>query len=79
MIKMPRFANLKRKAAEVIISAFLGAILWTIALTPYVLLVTQMTIEQYKSWIVMEFILVPPVAPFVFWATKRVLKKIGLV
>jgi len=76
---MPKFTNLKRKIAEVIISALLGAALWTIALTPYVVLVTRMTIEQYKSWIVMEFILVPPVAPIVFWVTKRVLKKMGLI
>jgi hypothetical protein len=79
LIKTPRFANLKRTVAEFIISAVLGAILGTIIMTPYVLLVTKMTIEQYKSWVVMEFILVPPVAPAVFWATKLVLKKMGSI
>lgn len=55
-----------------LLEALLGFILWTVILTPYVLLVTQMTWEQYLSWLAMEAIIVPPVAVIVVKVTNKI-------
>lgn len=60
---------------KTLISSVVGAILWTICLTPYVVFVTKMTPEQYISWLGMQFVLVPLIAPLVFWGTEKVNKK----
>lgn len=60
---------------KAVLSAVIGSIVWSIALTPYVVLAVGMTLEQYLLWLVMEFILVPPIAPIVFWVTEKVVKK----
>ena len=52
------------------IEAILGFVLWTLFLTPYVLLVTSMSLNQYLSWLLMEAILVPPIAVFVVRITN---------
>ena len=62
---------------KAILSAVVGSIVWTLALTPYVVFAVGMKLEQYLSWLLMEFILVPPIAPLVFWVTEKVLKKFG--
>ena len=63
---------------KTLISSIVGAILWTVCLTPYVWFVTRMTIEQYISWLGMQFILVPLIAPVVFWGTEKVNKKFAV-
>jgi len=63
---------------KTIISSVVGAILWTVCLTPYVWFVTKMTIDQYISWLGMQFILVPLIAPIVFWGTEKVNKKFAV-
>lgn len=68
----------KREVLIFLASAIVGAVGWTIFLTPYVLFVVGMTMEQYLSWLVMEFVLVPPVAPIVFYITKKALKVLRL-
>ncbi len=55
-----------------IISAVVGAICWTVLLTPYMFLVVRNTLEQYISWLGMQFILVPLVAPIVYWLTQKI-------
>jgi len=60
---------------KTIISASVGALLWTIFLTPYVLIVTKMTLDQYLSWLGMQFILVPIIAPIVFKGTEMAVAK----
>jgi hypothetical protein len=59
---------------DVVLEAVIGFLLWTIFLTPYVLLITQMTTTQYLSWILMQLILVTPLAPIVFRITKVMLQ-----
>ena len=58
---------------KTLITSIVGAIAWTVLLTPYVVLVTKMTTEQYVSWLGMQFILVPIIAPVVFWITEKTL------
>jgi hypothetical protein len=62
---------------KAILSAVIGSVVWTLALTPYVIFAVGMTLEQYLSWLLMEFILVPPIAPLVFWVTEKALKRSG--
>lgn len=54
----------------------IGCILWTIFLSPYMLLVTKMTALQFISWIIMEVVLIMPLAPVVFRTTKYIMKKL---
>ena len=54
----------------------IGCVLWTLFLTPYVLLITKMTTLQYISWVIMEIILVIPLAPIVFRLTKFLMKNL---
>ena len=69
--------NLK-KFLKFVFAAIVGAVLWTIFLTPYVLIVSNLTLEQYISWVIMEFSLVPVIAPIVFFLTEIGLKKAKL-
>ena len=57
---------------KVLLSAIVGACIWTVALSPYVIFIVGMNYTQYLSWLVMEFILVPPIAPIVFYVTEKV-------
>ena len=68
----------KEQVKKVLLDAFIGFILWSLFLTPYVILVVKSTFEQYLWWLLMEVILVPPIAPIVIkitlWVEKKVLK-----
>lgn len=64
--------KIKRFAAE----GLIGAVAWTVLLTPYMVLITKMTVAQYISWLIMEFVLIPPLAPIVFRLTGRVLRRL---
>ncbi len=55
--------------------AIVGFLLWTLFLTPYMLLVTRVTTEQYILWLYMQAILVPPIAVLVYRITNRLCKK----
>jgi hypothetical protein len=63
---------------QVVVEAFAGFVGWTVALTPYMILVTKVTFEQYLWWVLMEIILVPPIAPIVIrftsWLKKKILR-----
>ena len=59
-----------------LVEAIAGFILWTLALTPYMLWVVKTTNDQYIAWLGMQAILVPIIAPFVFRITAWILKKI---
>jgi len=61
---------MNKKIKKYLMEGIIGCILWTILLTPYVLLVTKMTTFQYISWVIMEIILIIPLAPIVFRITK---------
>lgn len=66
------------KVKKIVLEALIGFVMWTSILTPYVLLVTNMTMPQYLSWLVMQAVIVPPVAVVVVratnWLTKRLSK-----
>lgn len=61
---------------KILLEAILGFILWTGILTPYVLFVTQMTVGQYVSWLLMQAVIVPPVAVVVLRITNKVTKRL---
>ena len=63
--------NVKR----IIVEALMGALAWTLLLTPYTVIVMKVTLEQYLWWLLMEFTLVPPCAPIVYRLTNHALKK----
>ena len=41
------------------------SMLWSIFLTPYSLIIEELTVTQYLYWILMEFILVLPLSPII--------------
>lgn len=59
------------KLKEILLEAFLGFILWTLFLTPYMIFIVKTTMVQYISWLGMQAILVPIIAPIVFRITKK--------
>jgi len=59
-----------------VISAIVGSICWTLFLTPYMFLVVRNTIEQYISWLGMQFIIVPIIAPIVYTITQKMEEKL---
>jgi len=61
---------------KILLEAFLGFVLWTGILTPYVVFITQMTLEQYLSWLLMQAVIVPPVAIIVLRITNYVTMKV---
>jgi len=64
-----------KQIEKTLVEAVLGFVLWTAILTPYVIFVTKLSLEQYLSWLIMEAIIVPPAAVVVVkitnWLTKR--------
>ena len=60
---------------NLILEAIVGAVGWTIALTPYMFLIVKVSSQQYLYWVIMEFVIVPPVAPFIFRLTKWIVNK----
>lgn len=73
---MEMYCSMNIKVKEFIIEAISGCILWTFLLTPYMIWITKMTTAQYLSWIVMEIILILPLAPVVYRITKLIKKKL---
>ena len=65
--------NLK-KVKSYLKEAVLGFVLWTIFLTPYMILVTKVSSDQYIAWLVMQAVLVPPIAVLVYRITNRLCK-----
>lgn len=64
------------KIKKVILEAIIGFVLWTGILTPYVIFVTQMTLGQYLSWLLMQAVIVPPVAVVVLRITNAVTRRL---
>ena len=62
-----------------LVEAILGFILWTLFLSPYVLLITLMSLSQYLSWLGMQAVLVPPLSIIVVNVTNKVTNKLGLL
>lgn len=60
------------------LEAFIGFVLWTLFLTPYMWFIVKTTIDQYLNWLVMEALLVPPIAIVVINATNWITEKLGL-
>lgn len=58
------------------IEALCGFVLWTGFLTPYMLLVVGVSADQYVSWLVMQGLLVPPLAIPVVNITNWVVRKL---
>lgn len=48
---------------KIFVEAIAGFIGWTSLLTPYMVFVVRVTFRQYLSWILMQIILVPFIAP----------------
>jgi len=50
-----------------LLQALAGFLFWTIALTPYMVFIVKTTWKQYMKWMLMELILIPPLAPLSVW------------
>ena len=53
----------KIKIQRILFEAFAGFIFWTAALTPYMIWVVKTTPDQYVKWVLMQLIIIPPLAP----------------
>lgn len=71
-----QYGNKMIKIKEILLEAMLGFILWTLFLTPYMIIVVKTTSSQYISWLGMQAILIPIIAPIVFRITNK-LKKVN--
>ena len=60
---------------KILLEALLGFVLWTVFLTPYMVLVVQVDLNQYLWWLLMQAILIPILAPIVFRITKYIENK----
>ncbi len=49
---------------------------FTLVLTPYVVFITKMNLEQYISWVIMEYTIVMPIVPISILITEKIRKKI---
>lgn len=67
---------MNKKIKKYLMEGIIGCILWTIFLSPYMLLITKMSTLQYISWIIMEIILIIPLAPIVFRITNYIMKQL---
>ena len=65
----------RRDIKRIIVQAIMGFILWTIILSPYMVFIVKTSEEQFVDWIMMQGIIIPPVAPFVVWVTNKVTKR----
>jgi len=68
----------KDKIFRTLIQSFTGCILWTIFLTPYMLFIIGISMTQYVSWFSMQWVLVPFIAPVVFYLTTKIEKTVML-
>lgn len=59
------------KGKKIVVQALVGFALWTAFLTPYMLFVTKVSLEQYAFWLLMQAVLVPVIAPIVFRITAK--------
>lgn len=67
---------MRNKLKGILIEAIVGFIFWTTSLTPYTLIVMQVTLTQYLQWVLMEAILVPPLAILAFRLTYKVKRRV---
>lgn len=58
------------KIKHIVFESLFGFILWTLFLSPYMIFIVQTTIHQYITWLIMQLILVTPIAPVVFRLTN---------
>jgi len=65
----------KNTIKKFILEALLGFILWTIMLTPYMLLVVKIEINQYVSWLSMQGLIVPFCSIVAINVTNKVTKR----
>jgi len=76
LLEKLRKYDLRHEAKVFIVQALLGFILWTAILTPYMIYGVKVNLEQYLNWVIMELVLVPPVAPFIVRITNYLVKKV---
>ena len=61
---------------KILLEAGMGFALWTIFLTPYMIIIVKTSLEQYILWLGMQLFLIPPLAPIVFRITRYIERKI---
>jgi len=54
--------------------AFVAFVFWTLTLTPYMIFIVKVNLQQYIAWIGMQAILVPPLGA-IFSIIARKIKK----
>lgn len=62
----------KKKVKRVLVDALVAFIFYTLALTPYMVLIVRMDLTQYLAWIVMQIFLVPPLGAIFAWICRKI-------
>jgi hypothetical protein len=78
---MSRWMKLKsyiKRIPRYLAEGLVGSFLWIVFLTPYIFLVVKSIMEQYFWWLVMEFVLVLPLAPIIYRSTSYLKKKLKI-
>jgi len=67
-----------KRIRDYIIEGIVGSTVWTIFLTPYCILVQQLTLKQYIFWLLMEYTVVLSMAPIIYRVISIILKRLKL-
>lgn len=64
----------KEDIKKFIVSALVGATFWTACLAPYMIFVVGVRGEAVVRWVAMQFVLIPPLAPFAIKVDRKVME-----
>lgn len=65
----------KKVVVQYIEEGIIFSTLWTIALTPYSVIVEALTLGQFGWWLLMEYTLVLPIGPIINYVGNKIIKR----
>lgn len=64
-----------RRIVKFILQGAMWSTLWVFVLTPYSIIVEELTLQQFLYWLLMEYTIVLPISPIVYWIGEQIMKK----
>ena len=64
-----------KKLKKFLIEGLCGFGMWSTLLTPYTWFVMHTSLAQYEAWLIMEAVIVPPIAVLVVNVTNKVVRR----
>lgn len=66
----------RHKIMKFLVQAIMGFFLWTLILTPYMVIVIGITFDQYILWLLASVLISPPASIIVAYFTDKVYSKL---